>query len=161
MTERLVTERELQGLLARLDTLERRVGAVETVEKPTYATGTYVPTYLGATTPGVTTYTTQDGFYTRIGRIVFFHGRVIWTAATGTGTAIVSLPFTAANVTGMRSVAVVYPTNVTFANGSIAAQIAPNTAFFVMNSPATNAAGTAVAVEAAGDLIFGGFFTLS
>lgn len=122
-----------------------------------YDKGTYTPTYLGATTAGTTTYTTQDGFYTRIGRWVFFHGRVIWTAATGTGSAIVSLPFTSANVTGMRSVALVYPTNVTFANGSIAAQIAPNTAFFTMNSPATNAGGTAVVVEAAGDLIFGGF----
>lgn len=120
--------------------------------------GTYVVTYIGATTAGVTTYTTQDGFYIRIGSLIFFHGRVIWTAATGTGTAIVSLPFTSQNTAGMRSIAVVYPTNVTFANGSIAAQIAPNTAFFVMNSPATNAAGTAVAVEAAGDIIFGGFF---
>ena len=120
--------------------------------------GTYTPTYLGATTAGATIYTTQDGFYVRSGEWVFFHGRVIWTAATGTGSAIVSLPFTAQNTTGMRSIAVVYPTNVTFANGSIAAQIAPNTAFFVMNSPATNAAGTAVAVEAAGDIIFGGFF---
>lgn len=123
-----------------------------------YDKGTYVPTYLGATTAGATTYTTQDGWYVRLGNLVFFHGRVIWTAATGTGSAIVSLPFTSQNTTGMRSIAVVYPTNVTFANGSIAAQIAPNTAFFVMNSPATNAGGTAVAVEAAGDLIFGGLF---
>lgn len=158
MSERLVTEWELAGLLVRLGKLERRISAVEVIEKLTYTTGTYVPTYLGATTPGTTTYTTQDGFYVRLGALVFFHGRVIWTAATGTGSAIVSLPFTAQNTTGMRSIAVVYPTNVTFANGSIAAQIAPNTAFFVMNSPATNAAGTAVAVEAAGDIIFGGLF---
>lgn len=146
------------NIVERIVKLEKAVAKLMARSFILYDKGTYVPTYLGATAAGVTTYTTQDGFYTRIGRWVFFHGRVIWTAATGTGSAIVSLPFTAANVTGMRSVALVYPTNVTFANGSIAAQIAPNTAFFVMNSPATNAAGTAVAVEAAGDLIFGGFF---
>lgn len=136
--------------------IQRRQKQLEALSRLTYDKGTYVPTYLGATTAGATTYTTQDGFWVRRGRSVFFHGRVIWTAATGTGTAIVSLPFTSANVTGMRAMTVVYPTNVTFANGSIAAQIAPNSAVFVMNSPATNAAGTAVAVEAAGDLIFWG-----
>lgn len=145
------TARELRKQRARLSRTSARGG-------PFYLEGTYVPTYLGATIPGATTYTTQDGFYIRVGSLVFFHGRVIWTAATGTGSAIVSLPFTSQNTTGMRSIAVVYPTNVTFANGSIAAQIAPNSAVFTMNSPATNAAGTAVAVEAAGDIIFGGLF---
>lgn len=140
-----------------LRSLRRRTGRVEVKTAP-ILTDTYTPTYLGATTAGTTTYTTQDGFWSRWGDVVFFHGRVIWTAATGTGSAIISLPFTSQNTTGMRSIAVVYPTNVTFANGSIAAQIAPNTAFFVMNSPATNAGGTAVAVEAAGDIIFGGLF---
>lgn len=149
-----------QALWKAIKAIGRELDHLRSLSRLTYAKGTYTPTYLGATTAGATTYTTQDGFYTRLGRWVFFHGRVIWTAATGTGTAIVSLPFTTVNVTGMRSVAVVYPTNVTFANGSIAAQIAPNTAFFTMNSPATNAAGTAVAVEAAGDLIFGGFFNV-
>lgn len=138
--------------------LWKELDQLRALTRITYKKGTYTPTYVGATTAGVTTYTTQDGFYVRLGSLVFFHGRVIWTAATGTGSAIVSLPFTAQNTTGMRSIAVVYPTNVTFANGSIAAQIAPNTAFFTMNSPATNAAGTAVAVEAAGDIIFGGLF---
>lgn len=37
MTERLVTERELAGLLARLDALSRRVGAVEVIERPSFA----------------------------------------------------------------------------------------------------------------------------
>lgn len=134
------------------------VAARAAVKAASVVFSNYTPTYLGATTAGATIYTTQDGFYIRLWSLVFFHGRVIWTAATGTGSAIISLPFTAQNTTGMRSIAVVYPTNVTFANGSIAAQIAPNTAFFTMNSPATNAAGTAVAVEAAGDIIFGGLF---
>lgn len=121
---------------------------------------TYVPTYLGATTAGTTTYTTQDGWWDRLGPIIFFNGRVVWTAATGTGSAIVSLPVASANISGKRYAINVYPTNVTFVNGSIVATIAPNVAFFAMNSPATNAAGTAIAVEAAGDIIFSGWYTL-
>ncbi len=122
-------------------------------------TSTYTPTYDGST-PGATTYTTQVGFYTQIGPIVFFNGRVTWTAAAGTGNAQISLPFTSKNTTNMRYSLSVYPLNVTFTNGSIAPTIAPNVAFFTMNSPATNAAGTAVAVEAAGDVIFSGWYSV-
>jgi hypothetical protein len=146
--------RKIDQILKRLDDLEAQ-------SKINYIKGTYTPTYLGATSAGVTTYTTQVGFYTKIGRVVFFCGRVIWTAATGTGSAIVSIPFTSDPTTNMRPTVTIYPTNITFANGSITSHIAPNTAFFVMLSPATNAAGTVVAVEAAGDLIFAGWFIVA
>lgn len=141
-----------------LEDIKRRLEQLEALSRIHYSKSTYTPTYLGASTAGATTYTTQDGFYTRIGRVVFFNGRVIWTAATGTGSAIVSLPFTSNATTGMRYAINVYTTNVTFANGSIQATIAPNVAFFSMLSPATNAAGTVLAVEAAGDIIFAGWY---
>lgn len=47
MTERLVTERELAGVLARLNALSRRVGAVEVIERAAFAllgSGTSFPT---------------------------------------------------------------------------------------------------------------------
>lgn len=143
--------RIIQDILRRLDHLE----ALSQIE---YDTGTYTPTYEGGTTPGATTYTTQDGFWARAGSVVFFSGRVTWTAATGTGVAQISLPFTTQNTTGMRYAFSVWTDNVTFANGSIQAQTAPNVAFFNMRSPLTNAAGTNVAVEGAGDIIFSGWF---
>lgn len=121
---------------------------------------TYTPTYLGQTTPGATTYTTQVGFYTRIGNLVFFNGRLDWTAATGTGAVNISLPFTSANTTDKRYTGAVYTTNVTFANGSIQVTIAPNVAFFTMQSPLTNAVGTVLVIEAAGTIIFGGWYTV-
>lgn len=46
---------------------------------------TFTPTMFGATTPGSTTYTNQDGRYQRIGNWVHFQLYVRWTAATGTG----------------------------------------------------------------------------
>lgn len=145
--------RKIEDILRRLDHLEA-------LSQVRYETGTYTPTYLGATTPGVTTYTTQDGFWCQLGNVVFFNGRVIWTAATGTGSAIISLPFASQNTTGMRYAVNVFVTNVTFANGGVQATIGPGAAIFTMASPATNAASTTLVVEAAGDVIFSGWFRL-
>src|SRR5262245_2960870 len=83
---------------------EARLRQTETKEQPGaagpstfYAAAAYTPTYLGETTPGATTYTTQEGSYIRVGNLVLARGRVTWTAATGTGNATISLPFTAAS----------------------------------------------------------------
>lgn len=123
-----------------------------------YAKSTYTPTYLGGTTPGTTTYTTQAGFYTRIGRVVFFNGFVVWTAATGTGNAQISLPFTPDSTANMRYGIAVSTENVTFGGTGITGRIAPGQAFFTISSPNSNAASTIVLMEAAGSVIFGGFF---
>lgn len=124
------------------------------------ATGTYSPTYLGETTPGTTTYAAngQVGHWTRIGRLVFFYGRVEWTAATGTGQANISLPFTPANVTNLNYGGGVDISGVTFANSTPTMLMSANLAFFRMRSPLTNAAPTTVQVEAAGIVNFSGFF---
>jgi hypothetical protein len=69
-------------------------GGANYLEK--YEEGTWTPTLYGATTAGTTTYTAQDGSYTRVGNRIVCGGRVIWTNATGTGAArIGGLPFTA------------------------------------------------------------------
>lgn len=119
---------------------------------------TYTPTYLGGTTPGATTYTTQAGFYFRIFDIVFFHVRVTWTAATGTGNAQVSIPFTAVNTANMEYVVGVWSSGLTFANGNVVGRILENQNFFTFQSLLTNAGPGASAVEAAGDVIASGYF---
>lgn len=119
-----------------------------------YATGTYSPTYLGGTTPGATTYTIQQGTWVRLGSLVVATGTVVWSAATGTGDAQISLPFAAANVANQNFSGSVRPINVTFANSTPQVQIASNTAYFTLQSPLTNAASTPVAIEAAGNVIF-------
>lgn len=155
MTERLVTERELRDLLRELRNLKQRVAAIEVVEKLAYTPPTaYTPTYEGGTTAGVTTYSVQVGTWARIGKMVIAWGGVTWTAATGTGNAQVSLPFASAAAAANVFSGSIRNQNVTFANGSVQAQISAGASFFFMNSPATNAAGTNVAVEAAGTIIF-------
>ena len=50
-----------------------------------YEEGTWTPTYYGSTTAGTTTYTSQEGQYTKIGRTVTVHAQISISAATGTG----------------------------------------------------------------------------
>ena len=148
----LMTQRDLARRLEQTQVTERPGGV--TGFDTFYATGTYVPTYAGGTTAGATTYTTQFGAWTRIGNVVIATGTVVWTAATGTGNAQFSLPFTTANVTdqffsgGCRTV------NVTFTNSAPQVRFVNNSAFFILESPLTNAASAIVQMEAAGNVIF-------
>jgi len=143
----------------------RRLEQTQVVERPGasgqttfFSTGTYVPTYLGGTTAGATTYVLQQGAWTKIGDLVFVTASIQWSAATGTGNAQVSLPFTSANVTNQNHSGSLWMQNVTFANGTPQILISPNTAFLLMSSPLTNAAATFVAMEAAGSIIFSAFY---
>ncbi len=150
MSDALVTQGQLEGLLQRLRALETRVGRIEVRESPlTVPTTAYTPVYSGATTPGITTHTIQTGSWIQIGPLVVVWGQVAWTAATGTGNAQISLPSTP-TVTSPRGN--VRTSSVTFAAG--APEILTVGAFVQLRSPTTNAATTPVAVEAAGDLFF-------
>lgn len=117
-------------------------------------TGTYTPTYQGSSTGGTTTYSTQSGWYVRIGNIIFTTGTLIWTNATGTGNVRISLPFTSSNTSAQRHVGAVYTESVTFANGSIQAVNFANNNTLRLYSPATNAGSTELSIEAAGTIIF-------
>ena len=137
------------------DQLER----LRKAETPIYATGTYTPTYTGATTAGATTYATQAGSYTRIGNVVVFTLYVSWTAATGTGTAVISLPLTAANVTNQFFAPPLWYAGITYGAGTgVISVIRPNTARAELWTPANNAASTAIPVEAVGEMVMTGLY---
>ena len=63
---------------------------------------TYTPTYTGLSTAGVTTYTTQIGYFMQIGKMVIVSVFLNWSAATGTGIALVSLPFAPSYASSIR-----------------------------------------------------------
>lgn len=68
-----------------------------------YEFGTFVPTFDGAVS-GTTSYSSQDGFYVKIGNLVTVCGTIVITAATGTGNAqLGALPFTSNSGTGNAS----------------------------------------------------------
>lgn len=120
--------------------------------------GSYTPTYYGATTAGVTTYTLQSGYYQRVGNAVFFSAFVTWTAATGTGEARIGLPFTPRVY---WCAAAVRTGGVTFAGASPQAVIIPATDGAALEYPVTNAASVRINVEAAGEIIISGVYFIN
>ena len=145
-----------------LRTLEQRITRLETKPAPLSLVGTYVPTYTGGTTPGAgQAYTTQDGYYRRLADVVFFNGRITWTGAgTAAGNAQISLPFTAATATSgtYRWSGSLWTNNVTIGAFSPQMLISGGGAFFLMTTPANNAANAIIQIEAAGDVIFSGWY---
>jgi len=66
-----------------------------------YEEGTWAPTYLGLTTAGTTTYNVSNGLYVKVGQMVTVTGLLVWSSATGTGSAALGgLPFTINNSAG-------------------------------------------------------------
>lgn len=124
------------------------------------AQGTYTPTYIGLTSAGTTTYAAngQIGYYLRLGPLCYVQGHIVWTAATGTGTAAISLPITAAAGTNRDGTIVIYTYNVTIGSFTPQAAINPATAYFTMWQPQNNAASGNITVEAAGEVIFSGWY---
>jgi len=77
-----------------------------------YEEGTWTPTYFGSSTAGTTTYTSQAGNYTKVGRLVTVNGSIGLSAATGTGQLrIGGFPFTSASITQGRCVPMVNNVN--------------------------------------------------
>lgn len=69
-----------------------------------YVEGTFVPTVVGEGVAGVTTYTQQNGYYTRIGNIVIVSVTVFGPSCTGTGNVLFNLPFVVKNQVGGNGV---------------------------------------------------------
>lgn len=129
--------------------LEESVNNAKTPDAVIRQYGNFTPTYNG-TTPGTTTYSTQEGSYVRLGNnLVVVRAFLIWTNATGTGSVrLGGLPFTCASDVAFA----VETANVTFANGSIQGLLVAGANSAQLVSPATNAGGTELSVEVAGVL---------
>ena len=93
-----------------------------------YEEGTFTPTLAGASTAGTTTYTTQQGSYTKIGRQVTISIRLSYSAATGTGEYRVgNFPFTVSN-DSMEYIAPLITSNLNWNGGTyIQVYVIPNT----------------------------------
>lgn len=147
--------------------LIRRINALEvlmrrpTAEILTRDIGTYVPTYLGGTIAGITTYTFQTGSWQRVGNWIQVVAALSWTAATGTGQALISLPFPSANITNFTQPLAIYTIGVTFAASGVQAGIPPNTSVCVLNSPTSNGGSSLIQVEAAGTIFVSGSYLAS
>ena len=109
-----------------------------------YVEGNFVPTMVGEGVAGVTTYTAQNGYYTRIGNIVIVSVTVFGPNATGTGNILFNLPFVVKNQVGgngissvMTAAAVTYPAGTT----GLALFCVPGTATARVYASGTGVAG--------------------
>ena len=77
-----------------------------------YSSGTFTPTLTGVSSNPSVTYTTQVGFYQKLGNFVFTNGKiVINTISGGTGnTSISSMPFTSINDSNESAGTVIFQT---------------------------------------------------
>jgi hypothetical protein len=115
----------------------------------------WTPTVFGSGTAGTTAYTTQSGFYTRVGNIVFVSAYVSWTAQTGAG----NLRFGGLPITGAATDAVlnIIPGNITFTAGNAVFGKVSGTSVVVEQATASGAR-TDVALDTSGEAFISGFY---
>jgi hypothetical protein len=122
---------------------------------------TFTPVIAGATTAGTGTYTTQSGYYLKIGNVVHFSLTCAWTAHDGTGGInITGLPHTTSSKAFVYSLSV-YWTNITLAavGNKILARIVGGTNVIQMLEMASGAAGL-LPMDSAGTISVQGFYFL-
>lgn len=105
-------------------------------------TGSFTPTIEGSSTPGVGTYSRQEGYYMCYGSLVIISYEIVWSAHTGTGNLeLASLPFTVDTYTSYCPVVI---ENIDFGTGDtyITLEADPGTtnARFIESGDGNNAA---------------------
>jgi hypothetical protein len=129
-----------------------------------YEEGTWTPALSASTTPpSSVTYSTQTGYYTKIGNAVFIRGRMTLTSA-GTGgvgnTRISGLPFTTQNLAVAIAINIA---SITLDTGytSFTGIVLGNSTMLQLNENGSNVASQAVpigSVQNAADFSFSGLF---
>jgi hypothetical protein len=128
-----------------------------------YEEGTFTPIVVGGTTAGTATYAAQNGYYTKIGRLVSFQLYVDWSAGTGTGILkIGGLPFTSATTSTFPSITIGQINNITTTASNIpcANCINNSTSIDINQYPIGGGAVTNVTYDAAGYIMLGGSYTV-
>ncbi len=116
----------------------------------------YTPVVSGATTAGAGTYTTQTASYTIENGRLKVDINVAWSAHTGTGQILISLPFAAANKMQLLTVSA---ENLLFA-GQLCASVSPTGNVVRLWVAASNAALAAVAMDTAAQVYISGVLDL-
>jgi len=131
-------------------------GALSSYVLPT----SFTPTVVGTTTAGAGTYTTQTGWYQRIGDVVYFSVNLTWTAHTGTGNLrIDGLPIASSANNGITQLSGNFQNIVlTAGNYGIAAITASSSSISLVQSPTGGGGNTAIAMDTAGTINVTGLY---
>lgn len=94
----------------------------------------FVPTVLGSVSAGVGTYTSQQGYYTKIGVLVTINAEVVWTSHTGSGDLQMDgLPFACRTATNYSPEGIANPTNIPLPGGVTSARCMMNSGTSIIN----------------------------
>lgn len=119
--------------------------------------GTFVPTITGTTTPGVGTYSTQSGFYSRVGDCVTVFIQITWSAHTGTGNMrIEGLPFPTKS--GVGALFQIQGSNMTWAGALEGRAFAASTQIRVQSSASAQTNPSDIAIDAAASIVVSGTY---
>jgi hypothetical protein len=98
-------------------------GTVAANKLDDYEEGTWTPTVTGSAAAGTTTYSTQNGYYTKIGRLVNINCIVNWSSMTGSGfMELKGIPYAIADLSpGSQNypVGAVLPSNLNWTGGTM------------------------------------------
>jgi hypothetical protein len=126
-----------------------------------YEEGTFTPTISGSSSAGTGTYSTQLGYYTKIGNLVYVTATIVWSAHTGTGNMRLSgLPFTVLNVTSLEPPLSLQVSDVTLTALNVAQATFRRNATYaeVLQYPVGGGAVTDVPIDTAATIRYAGSF---
>jgi len=134
-----------------------QVAATDANTLDDYAETSFTPTIVGSTTAGTATYSSAAGRATKVGRLVTFSLRVIYSAGTGTGNLRVGgLPYTV----GYASVCAIYAENIalTASYYPVASTVVSSATVAIEQLPTGGVAAASVPYDAAGDIQISGSY---
>lgn len=116
---------------------------------------TWVPVITGSGSAGTGTYTAQNGYYTRIGNMIFMQVHVSWSAHTGTGDMLVTnLPFSARASTNYDPEGIANPVGIPLPGSSTSArcQISSGTSIITLSVLRSNNTNDPIQMNATGEI---------
>jgi hypothetical protein len=128
-----------------------------------YEEGTFTPTIIGSTTAGTGTYTSQAGYYTKIGNRIYFNLFLVWTAHTGTGNLRVSsLPFTSTSSSNSACAVSTWNQNIALTAGNILnAYVDINSTSIQLDQrPTGGGAADNIPMDTAGSILLAGNYSV-
>lgn len=122
----------------------------------------FTPTIVGTSAAGAGTYTKQQGYYQRIGHLIFVKGYLTWTAHTGTGNMDVGgLPVTSDDLTDSHSPVILNVDSIGLTANKVAqGYVVPDSNLVTLiQVPTGGGAIAAIPIDPAGTVIFSGWYT--
>lgn len=126
-----------------------------------YEEGTWTAVVIGSTIAGTASYSSQNGLYVKIGRLVTFSTYCDWNSGTGTGTLqIGGLPFTADSTAVYPACSIGEVNNITLTSLNVMTarvQIS-STKIFIQQYPIGGGAATSVSYDSSGYIVLSGSY---